>query len=399
MAAAPPDAKEAPLAVLHCFRPRAPGGSEVCLSATQAFFEASLALCGARGAAVVEAGFPEVAALGPLPAGYVDGRPAGSAVLLHLLRHYGPLAGAAAAGETWARAMHLEGVLSRTVEVALWLHGPCYRGHTYPSVRRGLRSALPLPASWFCWQRRRAAVRASGGARRGDSFHCDKSRGLRDFASVLGMLQERLEEQRGRIRQGAMPGLDDLVIYSHARVLLDVPPGLAPWRPDLPGLEGLRLFADSFREALLDTDGPWTRAFAGRSWLGQAPPGKLGRLLDELALNELELGDAAGEGAEGLEGKGSRPAKRNLARAPAAEEAGQRPWSGLPTSGCSGTSADARTAGTPTTPGEDKEGADKASAMPVAHWRHNLLFAAWWTLSMSAFAAWSWRQKSRRPPG
>lgn len=374
----------APVA-LHFFRGRYPDGTEVYLSAGQVFLEASLSLCGSQGVVAVESGFPKVAALGSLPAGYVEGRPVATSVLLHLAKHHGPAAPNVSALEVWALLAQLETVLSRMVNAALWLHAPAYRHHTVPAVRSGLGPALPFVARWFCWRHRRQISLALAGE---DSKRARKlavTRAVAEFAKLLPSTC-RFDERCARLRSVQDLRLDDLALYAHARVLLNVPASLAPWPADLPGLCDLQHFVAEVSGIL-----PGAGAAGGqpstpqKAWLGHGKACDFGKLLDSLAKNELDvLGKS--DGADELEKLAAEPLTvQALARGLAGGATAAVTRAGAWVRSLRATSGQGSPAGgdNPRAPSSAKAELGLLSKQQV-----NLLFAAWWAVSMGSFAAW-----------
>merc|ERR1712232_933566 len=102
-----------------------------------------------------DATFPQVAALGALPAGYAEGKAIDTETLLHLCRCRvtSSLAGDVPP-EVTAWAARIEDCFVKAVRHVLWTDGPCCNLHTLPSILRGVSGSLSraYARSW-CWQR------------------------------------------------------------------------------------------------------------------------------------------------------------------------------------------------------------------------------------------------------
>jgi len=355
----------------------------------------------------VDAGFPELGALGPLPAGYVEARPVGTSVLLQVLKQHGPglpREGDKASPEVVARAAHIEHVLAPLVDATLWLHAPCYAQHTAPAVRRGCSSLLPLPAWWFCsCRQRQVSLALAGDATKYRALAV--RRAVRDFTAFLRANVEEFDRRHCALRQHSLPPeLHDFTLFAYARVLLSVPPELAPWPAELEGLEGLRRFVSAMTKTI---ERPTKEAL-----LGHAKPGVLGKLLDELVSDALDLGGDhdvgevitnrvqsapsglssslfSGMAAAAARGGSVLRGLRSAGRAPAGS-AGKTQSSAGPGSsaqGDSGASANAGDASPTAGPRSEKQ-----AALRAARRRSNLMFLAWWVVSMGGFGAWTmWR--------
>lgn len=373
----------ASLLVLHCFRAGEPeAGREICLCPELAFLEACVGLrpggaLAGLSAVFVESPLPETGALGPLPSGYLDAQPVSAQLLCHLLwRHLAPPSGGREATQALARAAHMEAVLSRAAQLAVWVRGAGYRGHTRLAVLRGSAAARAgaagrLLLASYCRRRRwlaRAALR--------DEL---ASQVLADFASLVAALESQLGTEGFLHGPGGEPQLDDMVLYAHAKVLLALPAKLAPWGSEVRGLGRLQRYIAELDELLrLRGEGGDPATTMPQS----AAAGSFWSCLEE------DLGVASRCGTVQAEGSRSWAAwiATSVAQAAASGDHGGNRQRDRPTasSGAEG-SRPAASAGE-----GDSKTEDPISA---AEWRANAVFVAWCVASMAGFAIWTMRRK------
>lgn len=350
-----------PKIVVHCFRP-GHSGQETCLDADLVLLEACASALSSGGGdsaqciSFVESLLPEVGAFGPLPAAYVNGRPVPARQVCHTLwKQFAPSAGSHETAQVRARAFHFEAVLAALLELVLWAHGPSYRGFTHPALLRGDAAKRVGVAGrallrGYCRRCRKQA--------KGNLASAPAELKIHEFSRLVASLAKKMDSEGSSGRRGPLQ-LDDLVLYAHAKVLLQVPSQLLPWEREVWGFSQLKQFVE-------DVDGLLSQ---GTATLTLAPCSSWS-LLESASDSPPNLVLAAGTHTLPFASFVSWCNEMmNWWRTGGGER---------PPSGSHGP--------------EEGEGADFT---PPVQWRTNALFITYLTFSMGLFALWTARRQKK----
>jgi len=335
-----------PRLVVHCFRAwDISGMDEIYISPQLAFIQSCVDLCtdGQQSARFIESSLPETAALGILPAGFVDGNPASTELLCYSLRRFitreevaEGTASLSPSAEAWVA--HTHEVMSALTNLALWRHWPCYNLHTKPAMLRGALnvgggSLVRILVAHFCHRRRWHACNAI--------LETPASAILERFESFMSSFESRLGDRKshlgGTLEQ---PQLEDLVLFSYAQTLVRIPDSLAPWNAGTAGIALLKRFhEDLARQLQLHSAGSVQHR---RPFL---------RLKSDEVQQHLVLGSKADGSVKENTSQGSR----------------------VKAQASNGSATD-------------------GDAVPALQRRTNTILVVWWLVSFGAFFAWSRRQ-------
>jgi len=344
-----------PRLVVHCFRTWDTSGmNEIYISPESAFVQSCVDLCadGQQSARFIESSLPETAALGILPAGFIDGHPASRELLCYSLRRFVATEEATAQGtaglfpsaEAWVA--HTHEVMSAVTNLALWGHRPCYNHHTKPAMLRGALNGgggtlVRVLLARFCHNRRRHACNtiqetpASAILERFESF-------MSSFEYRLGARANQLGGTLGQ------PRLEDLVLFAYAQTLVVIPDSLAPWKAGTAGIACLQRFhADLAKRLRLHRTGSVQHR---RPYL-------------QLNSNEVLQRQVLGSKPNG-------DVKENTSQGSRAQ-----------VQASSGSAT-----------GNNSNSATDGDLIPESQRRTNAILVVWWLVSFGAFFAWSRRQ-------
>lgn len=367
------DEKVAPPVVVHCFRARDVAGAEVPLMPDLVFTQLCLGLVAAAEASTsvfVDASSPHVAAFSELPAGFVDSQLASRAELVHLLHQQRLSAaraddtlGSLAAAKEEAWAARVEATLAPCVDFCLWAHGPCYRRHTRPAVRRGA-AVMAWPLAWHFCASQRATARLQLQLR----FGGDRLTTSRLLVEEVQELLNAIEAQKPCRKLPWIP-LWELMLLAHACPLLAVPKDLLPepldaWQKQIDRIKAL---AANVETRIADT-------VAGRVLEGSRS------VSDET----VEMHREPPVTWARLELHGSEDWRHpSVARASVKGEFGPKV----------GTTAFKSDAGRASASGGDEDEDSLLMKAGKGHWRANAAVTAWITVSLGLFSYWNWSRQ------
>jgi len=224
-----------PRLVIHCFRACDPSSmKDIYIDPHLAFVQSCVDVCanGQQSACFVESCLPETAALGVLPAGFIDGHPASRELLCYSLRRFFATEDVAAQGtgsgfpSTEAWVAHTHEVMSAVTEMVLWGHRPCYNLHTRPAMRNGALKAgggalVRALLARFCRNHRRHVCNSL--------LETSSSAVIDRFESFMSSFECRWKARKGLLDgSGGQPWLEDLVLFAYAQTLVVIPDSLVP---------------------------------------------------------------------------------------------------------------------------------------------------------------------------
>lgn len=125
----------------------------------------------------------------------------------------------------------IQAVMGLAAMHALWAHGPCVRGHTWPamnlSASRFSRSLLSRFMLWFhCFKRQMASKRIL----QEEYGTCWRQHSVQALAEFLKECKDAEQYAPGSSISQRGLCVDDLLLLAYGRVLLDIPQDLAPWK-------------------------------------------------------------------------------------------------------------------------------------------------------------------------
>eukprot|EP00419_Tripos_fusus_P045222 CAMPEP_0172832042 /NCGR_PEP_ID=MMETSP1075-20121228/23394_1 /TAXON_ID=2916 /ORGANISM="Ceratium fusus, Strain PA161109" /LENGTH=364 /DNA_ID=CAMNT_0013674591 /DNA_START=115 /DNA_END=1206 /DNA_ORIENTATION=+ len=354
-----------PRLVVHCFRAWDTSGSEeTYISPESAFVQSCVDLCadGQQSACFIESSLPETAALGILPAAFIDGHPACRELLCYSLRRFVAVEEVAVHGagslfpSTEAWVAHTHEVMSAITDLALWVHRPCYSLHTKPAMLRGACNGragtlVRMLLARFCRNRRWHACNAL--------LETPASAILERFESFMSSFEGRLGARKSQL-DGTMeqPRLEDLVLFSYAQTLVVIPDSLAPWKAGTAGMARLKRFhADLAQQLCLHRTGSVPR-----------------RRRLSFNINELQQCPVLGSKPEGS----ARDRTSQGSKVQAQTSSGSATGNSSSNNG-----------------NNNHSNVAEGDLIPASQRRTNTILVVWWLASFGAFFVWSRRQGAR----
>lgn len=237
--------------VVHRYRCVGAHGEEVCIDPALAFVELVAELSGPESVVFADAPLPEAAALGALPAGFIEGRAVDTETLVEMCRHRADVLLSAASKEKGEKTTdsssredldkRIKDVFSAAVAFTLWDQEECFQTHTKPAMIAGAgRGALTRALAWgHCHLQRRSKMKAAN-----EQLGRWKRPIIADLSEFLKDIYENHLARRAYLF-GSSPQVSDLLLAAYCRPLLATPLTLIPWASVemKSNLEHLRAFS------------------------------------------------------------------------------------------------------------------------------------------------------------